>query len=997
MRTNIKTISKLAVLRSYKRGFLPGSFFVSKSKKIFQNKSTKLVAILTLISLTSALYFTDRAQGVDFTFTQTDWSGGESAITATHTDNQTGWNKFSSKDIDISAVNGGADLQLVDSLDGATNPNIDDATSPTGVVYYSSQYNSTTYAAKNVFNDSALGGTGWIISAAKAKTGWITYDFGSAINVNKYRMAFYCAGCASQYLINWEIRGSNNTTDGNDGDWVALHFVTDGTDPGGTDWQPYQTFSNGNVYRFYQIKINDSGGTWPGIQEVEFIQDTRVPSEIANIDFNVEEDYIQEDATEGTDFVDGEVNLYNQGTAPEAALILHADGEAIPDSTTFGDPQIMPGKFGNSLYFNGGDRIAIDTPVTLANDFTIDWWQKGNGTGIPIVIGKVNEIRFSYNTQSSIRLYPANNWSSPLKYINGSTMPNDGQFHHVAAVRKDGVVYGYIDGVSAGSFVYANTLDFSALTLGGSYEGSYVTTGTYIDEFKITQSALWASDFMLPSLAYSIAYPATPKYVTTSNTSHLDTSAYAHITGAAVTQTTPAGTDIKHLVSFDGRITWKYWNGSSWQASALDDISTDGMAKATLEGLSQSDWESTGGFMPGVTTELDFASNLSTTDATATPTMDNIQINYNTPISQTLISSPYDTEVSATSLSNLQWSETLQPNTDIRFQLRTSSDGTTWGPWCGPDAGVGCDSDAYFTDSGNEAIDDTQKDHLDDRYFQYKATLSSSDGLNTPTLSSVTVSYATINAPTVATQTISAINSVTATGNADLTDTGGENPTRYIQWGATSNTYTDQCSAATGSTGTYSCALTNLIPDTTYYYRAKAVNSAGEAVGAEQSFRTMPAEVTINNPTPTTVTELLTDNYIVLDSGALTATDQVTTHVDVKFATGSNQITLPDNTAITNTEGGSFDMSAFDISLRDVRSEIADSLAAVKVGVPGTNLTFTNNPVAIAIYLGSQHNGKTMQVQYQNENETLWHDQTTCVITDGLCNFTTTHATTYTV
>ncbi|MFA7209538.1 MAG: glycine-rich domain-containing protein, partial [Parcubacteria group bacterium] len=339
-------------------------------------------------------------------------------------------------------------------------------------------------------------------------------------------------------------------------------------------------------------------------------------------------------------------------------------------------------------------------------------------------------------------------------------------------------------------------------------------------------------------------------------------------------------------------------------------------------------------------------------------------IRYLTPQSSSsifgsIISSPYDTTVTGASLSGLQWSGTRPANTDIQFQLRTSADGVTWGPWCGPDAGAGCDSDAYFTDptGESETIDDTQKDHLNDRYFQYKATLSSSDGLNTPTLGSVTVSYSIINAPTVATQTITNLNSVTATGNADLTDTGGENPTRYIQWGTTSSDYTDQCSADTGSTGTYSCALTNLLPDTIYFYRAKAVNSAGEAVGAEQSFRTLPSEIVVSNPTSDDVVELLADNYIVLDSGTLEAADQVTTHIDVSLTTGSNQITLPDNTAITNTEGGTFDMSAFTIKVQDVRAEIPDSLAAVKVGVSGTNLTFTNNPVAINIYIGSQHNG----------------------------------------
>ncbi|MDP1852097.1 MAG: FISUMP domain-containing protein, partial [Candidatus Planktophila sp.] len=252
--------------------------------------------------------------------------------------------------------------------------------------------------------------------------------------------------------------------------------------------------------------------------------------------------------------------------------------------------------------------------------------------------------------------------------------------------------------------------------------------------------------------------------------------------------------------------------------------------------------------------------------------------------------------------------------------------------------------------------------------------------------------------PSVSTNATTGITFNSATGNGNVTNTNGEDPiSRDIQWGTTSGIYTDSCSAGAGSSGVYSCPITNLAPNTTYYYRAKATNSSGSGYGEEQSFTTLAGEITVSNPTPTDITELYTDSYIAFDSGTLDSTNQVTTHIDVTLATGANQITLPDNTVITNTEGGNFDMSAFDITLRDVRSEVPDSLAAIKVGVPGTQLTFTNNPVTLNIYLGSQHNGKTMQIQYQNENEALWNDQGSCVITDSLCTFTTTHATTYSV
>jgi hypothetical protein len=53
-----------------------------------------------------------------------------------------------------------------------------------------------------------------------------------------------------------------------------------------------------------------------------------------------------------------------------------------------------------------------------------------------------------------------------------------------------------------------------------------------------------------------------------------------------------------------------------------------------------------------------------------------------------------------------------------------------------------CNTSTYFTDpTGNETIDDTQSDGVNDQYYQYKVTLSTSDGANAPTLSDVTVNY----------------------------------------------------------------------------------------------------------------------------------------------------------------------------------------------------------------------------------------------------------------
>lgn len=118
---------------------------------------------------------------------------------------------------------------------------------------------------------------------------------------------------------------------------------------------------------------------------------------------------------------------------------------------------------------------------------------------------------------------------------------------------------------------------------------------------------------------------------------------------------------------------------------------------------------------------------------------------------------------------------------------------------------------------------------------------------------------AAVVAPTVTTQAVTDIEDVTATGNGNITSTGGENAAnRGVVWSTSSHSdpgnvapgstdYEDFVNAAGSfSTGAFTGSLTGLSPNTTYYVRAYASNSAGYDYGAEVSFTTdlAPAELT---------------------------------------------------------------------------------------------------------------------------------------------------------
>jgi len=96
--------------------------------------------------------------------------------------------------------------------------------------------------------------------------------------------------------------------------------------------------------------------------------------------------------------------------------------------------------------------------------------------------------------------------------------------------------------------------------------------------------------------------------------------------------------------------------------------------------------------------------------------------------------------------------------------------------------------------------------------------------------------------PTVITYAVLnfSISSVSADLNGNITNTGGENASeRGFEWGTAPGVYTsNQTSLGSYGTGVFEEEISGLVPSTTYYFRAKARNSAGWGYGEEMSFPT---------------------------------------------------------------------------------------------------------------------------------------------------------------
>lgn len=100
-----------------------------------------------------------------------------------------------------------------------------------------------------------------------------------------------------------------------------------------------------------------------------------------------------------------------------------------------------------------------------------------------------------------------------------------------------------------------------------------------------------------------------------------------------------------------------------------------------------------------------------------------------------------------------------------------------------------------------------------------------------------------ITLPTVTTSTVTSIMPTTANSGGNITSDGGASVTaRGVVWSTSQNPTVALSTKTTDGTGTgaFTSNITGLSPNTQYYIRAYATNSAGTTYGNEISFTTMP-------------------------------------------------------------------------------------------------------------------------------------------------------------
>jgi len=203
------------------------------------------------------------------------------------------------------------------------------------------------------------------------------------------------------------------------------------------------------------------------------------------------------------------------------------------------------------------------------------------------------------------------------------------------------------------------------------------------------------------------------------------------------------------------------------------------------------------------------------------------------------------------------------------------------------------------------------------------------------------VSFTTLpQAATVTTQAVTSILATTATGNGNITSLGAPNPTAHgVCWNTggtptTADNSTDE--GAAGATGAFTSNMTSLSPNTTYYVRAYATNTAGTSYGNEVSFTTLAPEIRIEG------------NSLEIVDGDVTPSSADHTDFGLQnVASGTTQRTF----TVLNTGNAVLNLTGVPVVTLTGSSDFTvETQATTPVNVSGqTTFTITYDPSAIEV------------------------------------------------
>ena len=192
--------------------------------------------------------------------------------------------------------------------------------------------------------------------------------------------------------------------------------------------------------------------------------------------------------------------------------------------------------------------------------------------------------------------------------------------------------------------------------------------------------------------------------------------------------------------------------------------------------------------------------------------------------------------------------------------------------------------------------------------------------------------------PTVTTTTATSVTETSAVTGGNVTSDGNATVTeRGVVYATTQNPTTSNTKVTSGSgTGSFTCNLSGLQPNTTYYVRAYAINSKGTAYGTQVTFTTSISIPTVT----TTIVSSIRFNYAMTGGNVTRDGGATVTERGVVYSTSKNPTTASATKVASGSGTGVFTTPLGNLSPNTtyyVRAYATNSAGTAY----GTELTFT--------------------------------------------------------
>ena len=146
-----------------------------------------------------------------------------------------------------------------------------------------------------------------------------------------------------------------------------------------------------------------------------------------------------------------------------------------------------------------------------------------------------------------------------------------------------------------------------------------------------------------------------------------------------------------------------------------------------------------------------------------------------------------------------------------------------------------------------------------------------------------------------------------------------------------------------------------------------------------------------------TVQIFTSPNIVTSTAPSVTSTTVITFEYPVEITIGASTVSIPLGTTMTTASSSDFTTITATTSVSTTNLPTNSNVqGAVQYGFATTTISLSQ-PVTISIPVDSSYNGQTFQVYQSEDGGVTWTALTTCVVSSGICSFTTSNLSSFAV